>query len=76
MRIDDKIVVALSIERDENGRFSNTTTSCKLCDAPYSTEVRVTFNDEWDEQVLTDVCADCLIGHGWFIDYNDLNLRG
>jgi hypothetical protein len=76
MKIDDKIVVGIKVERDDFGRFSNTSTSCVLCDMPVSLQVRATFDDDWDEQVLTDVCADCLIGHGWFIDYGDLNMRG
>ena len=76
MRIKGKVVMDVAIERDPFGRFSVTESHCQLCDMPHSLEVRVTFDEDWDETKLCNICDDCLIDQGLFVDHNDLNMRG
>ncbi len=76
MYIKGKEVRGLSVIRDSNGEFIDSTSECCCCNTPWSFSVKVTFDTDWDNTVVVDICASCILDDFWFLDYDDLRENG
>jgi len=49
-----------------------TMADCKCCGNPGTYCFKASFDDDWNDTLYVDVCPECLIDDGWFVDDDDI----